>query len=191
MNIYLRIVKLGSRLPLFRSPEQERLLTELFVFSEGPLTLSELARRAGTSVAGAHKEVERLEASGLVTSKSSGRSRLVEPNRVSPVYQELHGLLTKSMGPEPLLRAALSEIDGIETAFIFGSWADPNQRAPQDIDLMVIGDPDIGEVYDSVSEVEGEVGRPINVVIRSREEWANAEGAFERAVQRRPKIELT
>jgi predicted nucleotidyltransferase len=191
VNIYLRIVKLGSRLPLFRSPEQERLLAELFVFSEGPLTLSELARRAGTSVAGAHKEVERLEASGLVTSKSSGRSRLVEPNRVSPVYQELHGLLTKSMGPEPLLRAALSEIDGIETAFIFGSWADPNQRAPQDIDLMVIGDPDIGEVYDSVSEVEGEVGRPINVVIRSREEWANAEGAFERAVQRRPKIELT
>lgn len=191
MNIYLRIVKLGSRLPLFRSPEQERLLAELFVFSEGPLTLSELARRAGTSVAGAHKEVERLEASGLVTSKSSGRSRLVEPNRVSPVYQELHGLLTKSMGPEPLLRAALSEIDGIETAFIFGSWADPNQRAPQDIDLMVIGDPDIGEVYDSVSEVEDEVGRPINVVIRSPEEWANAEGAFERAVQRRPKIELT
>lgn len=190
MNIYLRIVKLGSRLPLFRSPEQERLLAELFVFSEGPLTLSELARRAGTSVAGAHKEVERLEASGLVTSKSSGRSRLVEPNRVSPVYQELHGLLTKSMGPEPLLRAALSEINGIETAFIFGSWADPNQRAPQDIDLMVIGDPDIGEVYDSVSEVEGEVGRPINVVIRSREEWAIAEGAFERAVQRRPKIEL-
>lgn len=191
MNIYLRIVKLGSRLPLFRSPEQERLLAELFVFSEGPLTLSELARRAGTSVAGAHKEVERLEASGLVTSKSSGRSRLVEPNRVSPVYQELHGLLTKSMGPEPLLRAALSEINGIETAFIFGSWADPHQTAPQDIDLMVIGDPDIGEVYDSVSEVEGEVGRPINVVIRSREEWANAEGAFERAVQRRPKIELT
>lgn len=191
MNIYLRIVKLGSRLPLFRSPEQERLLAELFVFSEGPLTLSELARRAGTSVAGAHKEVERLEASGLVTSKSSGRSRLVEPNRVSPVYQELHGLLTKSMGPEPLLRAALSEINGIETAFIFGSWADPHQTAPQDIDLMVIGDPDIGQVYDSVSEVEGEVGRPINVVIRSREEWANAEGAFERAVQRRPKIELT
>lgn len=191
MNIYLRIVKLGSRLPLFRSPEQERLLAELFIFSEGPLTLSELARRAGTSVAGAHKEVERLEASGLVTSKSSGRSRLVEPNRVSPVYQELHGLLTKSMGPEPLLRAALSEINGIETAFIFGSWADPHQTAPQDIDLMVIGDPDIGEVYDSVSEVEDEVGRPINVVIRSREEWANAEGAFERAVQRRPKIELT
>lgn len=191
MNIYLRIVKLGSRLPLFRSPEQERLLAELFIFSEGPLTLSELARRAGTSVAGAHKEVERLEASGLVTSKSSGRSRLVEPNRVSPVYQDLHGLLTKSMGPEPLLRAALSEINGIETAFIFGSWADPHQRAPQDIDLMVIGDPDIGEVYDSVSEVEDEVGRPINVVIRSREEWANAEGAFERAVQRRPKIELT
>lgn len=166
------------------------MLAELFVFSEGPLTLSELARQAGTSVAGAHKEVERLEASGLVTSKSSGRSRLVETNRDSPVYHELHGLLTKSMGPEPLLRAALSEIDGIQAAFIFGSWADPDQRAPQDIDLMVIGDPDIGLVYDSISLVEAEVGRAINVVIRSREEWANADGAFERTVRSRPRIEL-
>ena len=126
----------------------------------------------------------------MVTSKSSGRSRLVEPNRASPVYQELHGLLTKSMGPEPLLRAALSEIEGIEAAFIFGSWADPEQKAPQDIDLMVIDDPDIGLVYDSISQVEAEVGRPINVVVRSRAEWARAEGGFERAVQSRPKIEL-
>jgi predicted nucleotidyltransferase len=183
-------MKGGSGLPLFRSPEQERLLAELFVFAQEPLALSELARRTGTSVGGVHKEVERLETSGLVTSKTSGRSRLVEPNRSSPVYQELRGLLTKSMGPEPLLREALSEIDDIEDAFIFGSWADPEQSAPQDIDLMVIGDPDLGQVYHAVSGVEAEVGRPINVVVRSQHEWETADGAFERAVKSRPRIEL-
>jgi predicted nucleotidyltransferase len=155
-----------------------------------PLSLSELARRAGTSVAGAHNEVERLQASGLLSSETSGRSRLVQPNRSSPFYQELQGLLTKSMGPEPLLRTALSEIEGIEAAFLFGSWADPDQLIPQDIDLMVIGDPDIGRVYDSVSEVEAAAGRPLNVVVRSAREWEAAEGAFDRAVKSRPRIEL-
>jgi predicted nucleotidyltransferase len=139
---------------------------------------------------GVHKEVERLERSGLLVSKTSGRSRLVEPDRSSPLYTDLRGLLTKSMGPGSLLRDALSAIDGIQEAFIFGSWADPDQMAPQDIDLMVIGDPDLGEVYAAVSGVEAEVGRPINVVLRSRDEWADADEAFERAVRSRPRIQL-
>jgi len=190
VNLYSQFVKAGSRLPLFRSPEQERLLAELFVFAHEPLALSELARRTGTSVGGVHKEVERLERAGLVLSKTAGRSRLVEPDPSSPVYLELRGLLTKSMGPEPLLRDALSAIDGIQEAFIFGSWADPDQMAPQDIDLMVIGDPELGQLYDSVSSVEAEVGRPINVVVRSGDEWASADGAFERAVKSRPRTDL-
>lgn len=179
-----------SGLPLFKSPEQERLLAELFVFAQEPLSLSELAQRTGTSMGGVHKEVERLERSGLVISKTSGRSRLVEPNRSSPVYTELRSLLTKSMGPEPLLRDALAGIDGIHEAFIFGSWADPDQMAPHDIDLMVIGDPDPGQVYDAVSAVEAEAGRPINVVLRSEDEWAGTDGAFERAIRSRPRIQL-
>ncbi|MCZ6457502.1 MAG: ArsR family transcriptional regulator, partial [Actinobacteria bacterium] len=84
-----------TRLPIFRSPEQERLLAELFVFADGPLTLSELANRAGTSMGGTHKEVERLEASGLVKSSTLGRSRLVEADQSSPVYFEMRGLLLK------------------------------------------------------------------------------------------------
>jgi predicted nucleotidyltransferase len=166
------------------------LLAELFVFAQQPLSLSQLAQRTGTSMGGVHKEVERLERSGLVTSKTSGRSRLVEPNRSSPVYTELRGLLTKSMGPEPLLREALAAIDGINEAFIFGSWADPDQMAPHDIDLMVIGAPDPAQVYDAVSSVESEVGRPINVVLRSEDEWTGSDGAFERAVRSRPRIQL-
>jgi predicted nucleotidyltransferase len=94
------------------------------------------------------------------------------------------------MGPEPFLREVLAPIDGIHEAFIFGSWADPEQMAPHDIDLMVIGDPDLGQVYDAVSTVEAEVGRPINVVLRSDDEWAGSDGAFERAVQSRPRIQL-
>jgi len=126
-------VKVGPRLPLYRSPEQERLLGELFVFADEPISLRELARRAGTSVGGAHKEVERLESAGLVRSTSAGRNRLIEANPSSPVYTELRGLLLKTLGPGPLRRTALADVDGIEDAFIYGSWADPAEKAPADI----------------------------------------------------------
>lgn len=183
-------MKVDTRLPLFRSPEQERLLAELFIFADEPISLSELANRAGTSVGGAHKEVERLESAGLVRSTTAGRSRLIEADRSSPVYMELRGLLLKTLGPEPLLRSALADVDGIEKAFIYGSWADPAERSPADIDVLVIGEPDVGEVYDAASAVEAEVGRPINVTVRSPAEWAGDDGAFERAVKSGPRIDL-
>jgi predicted nucleotidyltransferase len=183
-------VKDRSRLPIFRSPEQERLLGELFVFADSPISLSELASRAGTSLGGAHKEVERLESSGLVTSRVVGRNRLIEADQSSPVYLELRGLLLKTLGPEPLLRSALAEVDGIQEAFIYGSWADPAQRSPADIDVLVVGDPKVGEVYDAASAVETEVGRPVNVTVRSPTEWAEADGAFEKAVKSGQQIDL-
>lgn len=190
MKISSCIVKVRSRLPIFRSPEQERLLGELFVFADSPISLSELANRAGTSLGGTHKEVERLEAAGLVTSTVVGRNRQIEADRSSPVYLELRGLLLKTLGPEPLLRAALADLDGIEEAFIYGSWADSAEKSPADIDVLVVGNPDVGEVYDAASAVETEVGRPVNVTVRSPDEWADADGAFERAVKSGPRIDL-
>lgn len=183
-------MKAGTRLPLFRSPEQERLLGELFVFADQPISLSELASRAGTSLGGAHKEVERLESAGLVRSTTVGRNRLIESNPSSPVYMELRGLLLKTLGPETLLRSSLADVSGIEEAFIFGSWADPAEKSPADIDVLVVGDPDVGEVYDAASAVEAEIGRPVNVTVRSPKEWAEADGAFERAVRSGPRIAL-
>lgn len=183
-------MKVGTRLPLFRSPEQERLLGELFVFADQPISLSELAKRAGTSLGGAHKEVERLESAGLVRSTTVGRNRLIEADRSSPVYSELRGLLLKTLGPETLLRSSLADVNGIEDAFIFGSWADPSEKSPADIDVLVIGDPDVGEVYDAASAVEAEIGRPVNITVRSTAEWTQADGAFERAVRSGPRIDL-
>lgn len=162
----------------------------LFVFSDGPLSLSELATRAGTSLGGTHKEVERLESAGLVRSTIRGRNRLIEADSSSPFYQELRGLLLKTLGPEPLLRSALADIDGIEDAFIHGSWADPSRTSPADIDVLVVGDTDVGAVYDAASSVESVVGRPVNVTVRSAAEWSDAGGVFERAVKSGPRIDL-
>lgn len=183
-------MKVSTRLPIFRSPEQERLLGELFVFADQPISLSELASRAGTSLGGAHKEVERLESAGLVRSTTIGRNRLIEADPTSPVYYELSGLLRKTLGPEPLLRAGLADVNGIRDAFIYGSWADSAHKSPADIDVLVVGDPDVGAVYDAATAVEIEIGRPVNVTVRSSTEWEEADGAFERAVRSGPRIDL-
>ena len=163
----------------------------LFVYADEPISISALADRAGTSLGGTHKEVERLEASGLVKSTAVGRMRLVEPDLTSPIYPEMRGLLVKVLGPAPRLASVLADIGGIKEAFIYGSWADPSHANPADIDVLVVGEPDVATVYDMVSDLEVEVGRPINVTVRSPAEWANNDGAFERAVRSGPTVDLT
>lgn len=99
-------------------------------------------------------------------------------------------MLLKTCGPEKLLRDALADVEGIDEAWIYGSWADPAEAAPTDIDVLVVGDPDMGELYDEVAAVEEKVGRPVNVAVRSADEWSGAEGGFEQSVRSKPRIVL-
>ncbi len=190
MKIYSHIVKQVSRLPIFRSSEQERILAELFVFAVAPISITDIAARTGTSLGGAHKEVERLEAAGLVRSETVGRSRLVQADPISAYYSELRSLLIKTAGPERLLQAALADIEGIVHAFIYGSWADPAVTNPADVDVLVVGDPDVASLYDAASVVEERIGRPVNVVLRSEREWEASTGAFERSVRSKSRLSL-
>lgn len=126
----------------------------------------------------------------MVRSTTRGRNRLIEADPSSPVYQEMRGLLIKTLGPETLLRSALADIDGLDEAFIYGSWADPARLSPADIDVLVVGDIDVGALYDAASAVEKLVGRPVNVTIRSPAEWADTNGAFELAIKSGPRVVL-
>jgi len=154
------------------------------------MSITDLAGRTGTSLGGAHKEVERLEAAGLVRSETVGRSRLVQADPASALYPELRSLLIKTAGPERLLRAVLADVEGITQAFIYGSWADPTVANPADVDVLVVGDPDVAALYDAASVVEERIGRPVNVVVRSEQEWKAATGAFERSVRDKPRLML-
>lgn len=178
-------------LPIFRSEEQSRLLAEIFVHAAEPMSLTGLSDRTGVSIAGVHKEVERLEAAGLIQSRRVGRTRLIEPDEASPYYPDLRGLLAKAFGPEQFLRRGLDGLAGVEEAFIFGSWAAPEiQRPPEDIDVMVIGTPDVDAVHALARAIESEVGRAVNVVVMTRDEFMGDDG-FLRSVRNGPTVSIT
>jgi len=182
-------------LPIFRSDEQAAVLTVLFVLHAGAMSLTELADRAGVSVAHAHKEIERLEPAGLVHSERVGRNRMVRANPDSPYAEDLRRLLTKALGPPVVLRRALADLPGVDRAFVYGSWAEAASGGelagpPADIDLMIIGKPDIGRVYEIARAVENELGLPVNPTVLESDEWEAADSGFLRSVRSKPTIEL-
>ncbi len=165
--------------PLFRSDGQARLLSTL-VLTGDELSISDLAKRAELAYPTAHREVARLVDAGILSERRVGRTRLVRANDESPLVGPLRHILTVVTGPVVILAEELARIDGIEAAFLYGSFAarmlGEGGAAPNDIDLMVLGEPDVDAVYEACTRVESAVRRPVNPTILTPQEFAASSG---------------
>lgn len=174
--------------PVFRSDGQARLLSTLLL-ADDELSLTDLAERADLAYATAHREVARLLDAGILTERLVGRTRLIRGNPDSPLIAPLREILTVVSGPVVLLAEEFERIDGIESAFLYGSFAarllKTEGPAPHDIDVMVLGAPDVDAVYEACTRVETAVHRPVNPTILTRAEFM-AESGFLEAVRSGP-----
>ncbi|MBC7760677.1 MAG: winged helix-turn-helix transcriptional regulator [Candidatus Saccharibacteria bacterium] len=165
--------------PIFRSDGQARLLAVLLL-GDDELSVTELASRAGLAYPTAHREVARLLEAGILIERSVGRTRLIRANAVSPLTSPLREILMVSAGPVALLTEELRRVDGVESAFLYGSFAarllGAEGAAPNDIDVMVIGTPDASDVYEICTRVEVAVHRPVNPTILTAAELADQSG---------------
>jgi len=180
-----------SLLPIFRSQQQAELLAAVLGEPEAEPTLTELAARLEIPYASVHREIERAEAAGLLTSRKIGRARLVRANTDSPYYRGLAEILTRAFGVPAVLSAMLTAVDGISAAFVFGSWAarqagEVGRRPVEDIDLLILGEPDRDDLYRAIDGVSPRLGRSVQVTIRSADWLAAGVGTFHDTVVDRP-----
>lgn len=181
-------------LPIFRSDGQGRLLARVYLGANRPAPLADLARELQIDAGGLTREADRLERAGLVRSKRVGRQRLLEPNTDSPFYADLHALLLKAFGPATVIAPLVAALEGVERAFIFGSWAARyrGERGPDpvDVDLMLVGRPVRSEVARITRVLTDELAREINATIISSRRWSEGSDGFVREVRRGPTVEL-
>lgn len=178
--------------PLFRSDGQARLLAELLL-GEVELSVQELADRVGLAYPTVWKEVRRLVQAQILRERIVGRRKVFAANPESPLTQPVREILLVSAGPVPLLKQALEDVPGVDSAFVFGSFAARLQGmsgdAPNDIDVMVVGEPDPLAVYAACREVGDQVHRAVNATILTVDEWRGG-SAFLAEVMSSPIVPL-
>ncbi|OGS33633.1 MAG: hypothetical protein A2474_05585 [Elusimicrobia bacterium RIFOXYC2_FULL_34_12] len=74
-------------------------------------------------------------------------------------------------GIENLLIKTLNQINDIKEVYIYGSYANNKLKADSDIDLLLIGKYDILKVQKKLREIQQIIGREINTVDMSPEEF--------------------
>lgn len=184
-----------SLLPIFRSQQQAEILLLVLGDPDRELGVTEISERTGVPYPSTHREIERAERAGLITSRRVGRTRVVQANVDSPYFSSLADLLVKAFGPPRVLADALGGVSGIDRALLFGSWAASHHgeeltRPVADIDLLVLGEPDRDAIYAALSEAERRLGREVQVTIRPAGWLEEGSGSFHTNVVERPMVEL-
>ena len=180
-----------SLMPILRSQQQAEILALVLGDPSQERSVTEVADATNAPYASVHREIERAEEAGLITSRRVGNVRLIRADVASPYFEGLADVLVKAFGPPRLLADALQPVDGVDAAFIYGSWAsaaagDRTNRPVADIDLLVLGEPDRDVLYEAIRPIEERLGRPIDVTIRPTDWLETGTGPFHETVIMRP-----
>jgi len=182
-------------LPILRSQQQGEILALLLGDPDLELSLTEISQRTGAPHPSVHREVQRAEQVGLVTTRKIGNTRLVRANTASPYYAGLADVLTRAFGVPAILADVLRRVPGVDEAYIYGSWAarhegQSGQRPVGDIDVLVLGDPDRDQLYEALSAAEERLGRPVQATVRDAGWLRSGSGSFHQSVTSRPMLKL-
>lgn len=183
-------VPVPSLAPILRSDAQGRILARVLADPETGYSLSALVAWSKTSMPTVQREVERAEQAGIVNTEKVGPTRLVRANASHPLHDAVRRIILATYGPPAVIADEFSGIEEAEVVLLFGSWAarylgEPG-RAPNDIDVLVLGDADRDAVDEAAERAERRIGLPVQATVRTRAQWESQRESFLNEVRSRP-----
>lgn len=154
-----------------KSRIRQGLLTLFFTNPSQKYYLRELQRLLGYSAGSIRRELLRFQKDNLFNTNKVGNLLFYSINTSHPLFKELKSIVSKTVGVEGSLKKALSSINGIKIAFVYGSFASKKEKSASDIDLMIIGNPSTSSLNEKIAELEKRLKREINPTIYSLQEY--------------------
>jgi predicted nucleotidyltransferase len=152
---------------------RRRVLGLLFGQPRRSFFVTEIMALTAAGRGAVQRELERLAQSGLVTVTKVGNQKHYQANRESALFEELCGIIRKTVGLEEPLRAALAPLaERIRLALIYGSIAKGLDTAASDVDLLIVSDDlTLEELYRALSRAETLLARKINPTMYTTAEF--------------------
>jgi predicted nucleotidyltransferase len=157
---------------LFSSKLRVKVLSNFFLHPGESAHVRGLAGALGEPPGTVARELSNLHQAGVLRSERLGNQKHYSLDEACPILEDLRGMFLKTTSAGEELRKALARLDGVEIAFIYGSFAKGDARDRSDIDLMVVGDVGDRELAPAVARVERRLRREVNYTTYTRAEAA-------------------
>jgi predicted nucleotidyltransferase len=135
--------------------------------------MRELARHLRVAPSSLQRELASLVQGGILRESREGKHVYYQPARELPFFEDLHGLILKTVGLADVIRGALDSFaDRIQWAFIYGSIARSEEHAASDVDLLILGGVNLAEVSSPLRRAEESLGRAVNPIVYKADQFA-------------------
>ena len=153
---------------------QQRVLSLLFAQPGRALLQQDLIEQAESGSGAVRRVLDRLTESGLVTVERVGAQKHYQANQSAPIFEELRGIVRKTVALTDPLREALRPLKKqIRLALVYGSVARGEDRAQSDIDLLVVADDlPLERLFARLDPAEKKLGRKVNPTSYTTAEYA-------------------
>ena len=154
--------------------------------------MRELARHLRRTPSSLQRELASLVWGGILLQRREGKHVYFQAATESPFFEELQGLLLKTVGLADVIRDALKPLaHRIEWAFIYGSIARSAEHSASDVDLMIIGEVGLAETSSPLRKAERRLHRAVNPTTYTVDEFTTrvkSNHHFIRTVMRSKKL---
>jgi DNA-binding transcriptional ArsR family regulator len=135
--------------------------------------MRELARHLRLTPSSLQRELASLVRGGILHQRREGKHVYFQAATESPIFEELQGLILKTVGLADVIRDVLRPLAGrIQWAFIYGSVARSEERSASDVDLMIIGQVGLADVSSPLRKAERRINRAVNPTTYTGDEFA-------------------
>lgn len=147
------------------SRTRSKILGLFFSHPDEEFFVREMERRIKENINSVRRELNKLMELGILLSYKKGNQMYFRINKDLPIYEELKMIFIKTDGLADELKQVLGKEKGIESAFIYGSWAEGKEKLQSDIDLFIVGEVDEHRFILGLNDLEKKLSREINYVI--------------------------
>lgn len=183
-------------LPILRSQVAGELLALLYLHPGAEYSLTDVAKDLQVSVRAVQHEASRLARAGLIQDRRLGNLRLIRSGPETLLTRPLTDLLAATYGPLPVMKELLNAMTGVESAYIYGSWAARYHGEagpiPADIDVIVVGAPSLDDLDEVAEKAQTRLRRPVHIRRLRPETWNDPEPTdpFMQSVKARPLVQV-
>lgn len=154
---------------LVTSKTRLKLILKFFLNSSSSAYLKELAKEFGESSNAVRLELNRFEQAGLLELKVSGNKKLYYANVVHPLYNDIHSIISKTIGIDHIIDEVVTKLGDVEEAYLTGDFA--IGKNGKTIDILLIGN-DVNKNFINllIDKAESLINRKIRYLILSYKE---------------------
>jgi hypothetical protein len=152
---------------LFISRVRIKMLNYFLMNEDDELHVRGLVRLLEEEINAVRRELQNLEDSGILTSQKKGNKLFYRIDHNCPILKELQMLFYKERKEVKAILRSLRKIEGIDTAFLTENFITDQHEEEYDIDLMIVGNPNVQELTNELKKFEKEFDRELRITVMS------------------------